>query len=139
MSTYDAKNLQGIMDALNHSAPSSAPWFQVIDRAVTTLLVCEIERLNNPRAAAEPMTEGFEPYPEGYRGSATGRFWTQEQLDKVGKGCGTVTQMPQAIAETYAANPGYYGSTFCCGCGTYLPVGSTGEFVWDGTNERVGT
>lgn len=81
----------------------------------------------------------FEPYPEGYKGSATGRFWTQEQIDKVGKGCGTVTSMPTPIAETYAANPGYYGSTFCCGCGTYLPVGEKGEFVWAGTNERVGT
>ena len=81
----------------------------------------------------------FEPYPEGYKGSALGHLWTQADLDKVGKGCGTVTSMPTAIAETYAANPGYYGSTFCCGCGTYLPVGARGEFVWDGTNERVGT
>lgn len=43
------------------------------------------------------------------------------------------------IAEAFAANPGYYGSTFCCGCGKYLPVGKRGEFVWDGTDERVGT
>ena len=81
----------------------------------------------------------FEPYPDGYRGSATGSLWTQERLDKVGKGCGTVTGMPMACAETYARQPGYYGSTFCCGCGTYLPVGADGEFVWDGTDERVGT
>ncbi len=46
----------------------------------------------------------FEAYPEG-RSSATGRFWTQAQLDKVGKGCGTVTTMGQAIAETYSRNP----------------------------------
>lgn len=81
----------------------------------------------------------YEPYPEGYKGSALGHLWSQTDLDKVGKGCGTVTSMPQAIAETYAANPGYYGSTFCCGCGTYLPVGARGEFVWDGTTDRVGT
>lgn len=81
----------------------------------------------------------FEPYPQGYRGSALGRYWSQADLDKVRKGCGTVTSMPQAIAETYAASPGYYGSTFCCGCGKYLPVGERGEFVWDGTNDRVGT
>lgn len=81
----------------------------------------------------------YEPYPPGHRGSARGRLWTQEQLDKVGKGCGTRTLMPTSIAETYARQPGYYGSTFCCGCGTYLPVGRDGEFVWDGTNERVGT
>lgn len=53
--------------------------------------------------------------------------------------CGVVTSMPRQIAETYAANPRYYGSTYCCGCNKYLPVGESGEFVWDGTNERVGT
>jgi len=82
----------------------------------------------------------FEVYPKGeLSSSAAGRFWTQADLDKVGKGCGVVTSMPRQIAETYAANPGYYGSTFCCGCGTYLPVGGRGEFVWDGTQDRVGT
>jgi hypothetical protein len=50
----------------------------------------------------------------------------------------SITKMPHQIAETYAADPGYYGSTFCCGCHAYLPVGKRGEFVWDGTDERVG-
>jgi hypothetical protein len=44
--------------------------------------------------------------------------------------------MGPAIAETYAREPKYYGSTFCCGCRTHLPVA---EFLWDGTNERVGS
>lgn len=68
-----------------------------------------------------------------------GRFWTQEQLDKIGKGCGTVTTMGVALAETYARDPGFYGSTFCCGCRTHIRVGSDGEFEWEGTTERVGT
>jgi hypothetical protein len=79
----------------------------------------------------------FEAYPAGSHGN--GRVWLQADLDRIDKGCGTVTSMPRPIAETYAANPGYYGSTFCCGCGKYLPVGAKGEFVWDGTNDRVGT
>lgn len=53
--------------------------------------------------------------------------------------CGVETRMPQAIAETYAANPSYYGSTFCCGCRDYFPVGPNGEFMWTGTTDRVGT
>lgn len=53
--------------------------------------------------------------------------------------CGSVTSMPQAIAETYARDPYYYGSTFCCGCGDYFPVGEAGDFAWDGTSEKVGT
>ena len=53
--------------------------------------------------------------------------------------CGTVTKMPLAIAETYARDPRYYGSTFCCGCGNYFPVGENGEFVWDDmSGEKVG-
>lgn len=80
----------------------------------------------------------YEAYPES-EAPKLGRFWTYEDIHRIGNGCGTVTSMPQAIAETYAANPGYYGSTFCCGCGKYLPVGARGEFAWDGTNDRVGT
>lgn len=80
----------------------------------------------------------FEVYPDS-EAPKTGRFWTQAELDAVAKGCGVVTSMPVPIAETYAAAPSYYGSTFCCGCGKYLPVGAQGEFVWDGTNDRVGT
>lgn len=54
--------------------------------------------------------------------------------------CGTVTTMPTAIAETYARNPYYYGSTFCCGCGDYYRVGATGQFIWDDrSKEKVGT
>lgn len=69
----------------------------------------------------------------------TGRFWTQAQLDSVGKGCGTVTTMSVVLAETYARDPGFYGGTFCAGCRMHLPVGANGEFVWEGTTERVGT
>lgn len=52
--------------------------------------------------------------------------------------CGCKTTMGQAIAETYARNPAYYGATFCCHCSKHFPVGSNGEFVWeDGT--KVGS
>jgi hypothetical protein len=53
-------------------------------------------------------------------------------------GCGTVTTMGQELAETYARDPHFYGATFCVGCRRHLPVGKHGEFVWDGTDERVG-
>lgn len=68
-----------------------------------------------------------------------GRFWTQQELDKINKGCGTITTMSAALAETYARDPNFYGSTFCAGCQTHIRVGETGEFVWEGTDERVGT
>jgi len=53
--------------------------------------------------------------------------------------CGTKTSMPQAIAETYAQNPKFYSGTFCCHCGTHLPVGEDGEFVWLDDGTKVGT
>jgi len=53
--------------------------------------------------------------------------------------CGTLTTMGGTIAETYARNPHFYGATFCCGCHGHFPVGANGEFVWDGTNIKVGT
>jgi hypothetical protein len=77
------------------------------------------------------------PKPDG--SSAVGSFWTQARLDRIGTGCRAVTTMGRDLAETYARNPSFYGSTFCVHCGTHLPVGKQGEFLWDGTNERVGT
>jgi hypothetical protein len=81
----------------------------------------------------------YERYPSDPKSSTLGRFWTQAQLDRVGKGCGSITTMGAAIAKTYARDPHFYGGTFCCGCGAHFPVGRDGEFVWDGTDERVGT
>lgn len=50
--------------------------------------------------------------------------------------CGGDTTMGQALAETYARDPGFYSGTFCCACGAHFPVG---EFVWKGTTRRVGS
>jgi hypothetical protein len=64
----------------------------------------------------------------------SGRYWTEKQLHS---GCGTVTTMGRALAETYARDPEFYGGTFCCGCGTHLPLE---EFVWcDNPDEVVGS
>lgn len=52
--------------------------------------------------------------------------------------CGSVTTMPLSIAETYAAQPSYYGRTFCARCGDYYRVGANGEFVWE-DGSKVGS
>lgn len=46
--------------------------------------------------------------------------------------CGHVTNMPKAIAETYARNPQFYGGTFCCNCGSHFPLVVDGkrQFEW---------
>lgn len=79
----------------------------------------------------------FEDYSEEH--ALSGRFWTKRDLEKVGGGCGAVTTMGQKLAETYARDPRFYGSTFCTHCNIHIPVGEFGEFVWEGTDERVGT
>lgn len=50
--------------------------------------------------------------------------------------CGVTTTMGMSIAETYARKPDFYSGTFCCGCGSHFNLS---EFVWDGTNETVGS
>lgn len=53
--------------------------------------------------------------------------------------CGTITTMGLTIAETYARDPKFYGGTYCVGCRDHFPVGENGQFVWEGTDEKVGT
>ncbi len=61
--------------------------------------------------------------------------------------CGAVTTMGQAIAETYARDPHFYGGTYCATCRNHFPVGPEGEFVWSvprkdtplGRSDKVGT
>lgn len=50
--------------------------------------------------------------------------------------CGVVTTMAQTIAETFARDPSFYRGGFCCGCRAHFP---NDEFVWAGTDEKVGT
>lgn len=78
----------------------------------------------------------YEAYPPS-ESSVVGRFWTQEQLDAAtAGGCGTVTTMGSAIAETYARDPKFYGATFCCRCGKHLSVA---EFVWEPDGSLLGS
>lgn len=61
--------------------------------------------------------------------------------------CGAVTTMGQAIAETYARDPRFYGGTYCAKCRDHYPVGEHGQFVWStpregtplGEMDKVGT
>jgi hypothetical protein len=54
--------------------------------------------------------------------------------------CGQITTMSQAIAETYARDPGFYGGTYCTTCRMHRPVH---EFRWVDkgapTDEQVGS
>ena len=51
-------------------------------------------------------------------------------------GPGGVTKMGDALAETWARDPKFYGGTYCVHCQMHRPVR---EFVWEGTDERLGS
>lgn len=54
--------------------------------------------------------------------------------------CGIVTTMGLALCETYARNPGFYGGTFCAGCGTHFDLTKDGvrQFHWTEDGKGVG-
>lgn len=110
------------------------------------------------REARRTLTDGTQIYPEHRNIIKEGPRAGQQQgyvvlsEDERAKGfqrpvrrsyvhlkCGTVTTMGQSLAETYARDPKFYSGTFCCACRAHFPVGENGEFVWDGTDEKVGT
>lgn len=49
--------------------------------------------------------------------------------------CGGLTTMSTGLAETYAANPNFYGATYCVRCQMHKPVS---EFTWE-DGSRVGS
>lgn len=113
---------------------------------------------NCEREPRTTLSDGTQVYPEHRNIIQSGPFAGQQQgyvvlaEEERAKGfvrpvrrsykhlkCGAVTTMGQALAETYARNPYFYSGTFCAACGSHFPVGENGEFVWSGTDEKVGT
>lgn len=115
-----------------------------------------MSRADDPRVtttSGEPasIAEGPAPEPVDQDTGQHGAYWVLTEAERA-KGfvrpvrtgyvhagnpdCGVRTVMSRAIAETYAADPKFYGATFCAGCKEHLPVS---EFLWDGTDEAVGS
>jgi hypothetical protein len=55
-------------------------------------------------------------------------FVRQVRRTYIHNACGVATTMGQALAETYAREPGFYGSTYCVHCSRHRPVA---EFRWE--------
>jgi hypothetical protein len=58
--------------------------------------------------------------------------------------CGGITTMEQALCETYARDPKFYGGTFCCNCGKHFRLQDSnivGEwaFEWRPEGDPVGS
>jgi hypothetical protein len=86
----------------------------------------------------EERAKGFvRPYRDSYLHVGKNPVMKGVVLITAGEGgCGARTIMGRALSETYARDPKFYGATFCVGCNKHLPIS---EFLWDGTNEVVGS
>ncbi len=121
---------------------------------------CETCNLDRYKCQCSPaprttLTDGTQVYPEHRRLKLNGQqegyiVLAEEELAKgfvrpvrtsyVHLKCGGLTRMGLRLAETYARDPHFYSGTFCCGCGKHFTFGQPdGDFVWDGTNEKLGT
>lgn len=122
----DAERAKGFVrplrDSYRHVGPPG-PQYRLRD-----LIASEVS------AYADEGYVKFEVYPPG--DGPMGRYWTQAELDAIGRGCGAVTTMALAIAETYARDPTFYSGTFCATCRNHFPLD---QFVWDGSDERLGS
>jgi hypothetical protein len=79
------------------------------------------------------------PGEHGFAGGHTVFIATAAELDRLKrtgryKGCGVLTTMALAIAETYARKPGFYGGTFCTHCRAHFPLN---EFEWEPDGEPM--
>ena len=133
--------------------------------AVLVIRFVLARRSSSRKSAMRTTSDGRPPHPGFENASApspadrvTGQnasYWVLSQEERA-KGfvrpvrfeywherCGTITSMMRDIAETFARDPKFYGTTFCIQCRGQFATGRNGQFFWmDGdevTNERVGT
>lgn len=102
-----------------------------VRRAYTHVGVRPKHPLRDMTADEKRRFPDFDKVEEMEHGS---RYWRQSDLDHAG--CNEVTIISQPIAETYARNPHFYGSTYCTHCQMHRPVN---EFVWTNDGTVVGS
>jgi hypothetical protein len=93
---------------------------------------------------ADNLWDAAAPKPIDPETGQHGAYWVLPESDRkrgfirpyrdtyIHNKCGTKTTMGTKISETYAADPGFYSSTFCVGCRTHFPVR---EFKWKDGSE----
>lgn len=141
------------MPDINKMRFGPTPWTCTVCGHENAMCLQDCEACN--REARRTLTDGTQIYP-GHReiDPATGqqRGYVVLAEEERAKGfvrpvrrsyihlkCGVLTTMSQSLAETYARDPKFYSGTFCCGCRKHFTFGQPGgDFVWDGTDEKVG-
>lgn len=130
------KLLANIPDSLRKEATTKVYLPSPVDRSQTTLADGTPVTPDHREIGADGQQKAYVVLSDAERAKG---FIRPVRTKYVHLKCGVVTQMSLAIAETYARCPTFYSGTFCVGCRAHFPVGLYGEFVWDGTEEKVGT
>ena len=108
------------------------------DDRKTTLSGREPEEPDNVAAPApiNPETGMFRDYWVLSEEERAKGFVRPVRRSYVHKTCGVTTTMAQALAETYARDPKFYGGTFCAHCRKHFYVN---EFTWLDDGTEVGS
>jgi hypothetical protein len=130
------KLLGGIPAALRREATTETYPPSLVDRSQRTLTDGSPVTADHRELKPNGQQKGYVVLSEAERSKG---FVRPVRTAYLHTACGTVTRMGQALAETYARDPSFYSGTFCVACGKHFPVGEAGEFLWDGTQEKVGT
>lgn len=77
-----------------------------------------------PDTEPTPQADTYLVLPEPDRAKPPGRPYRERYTHDA---CGGETRISRPIAETYAQNPSFYGSTYCVHCRMHRPVS---EFRW---------
>lgn len=80
-----------------------------------------------------PQAEVYLVLSEKERAKGFVRPYRNKYIHKI---CGTETVMGQALSETYARDPKFYGATYCVACQMHKPVS---EFIWSADGEAIGS
>ena len=90
------------------------------------------ESFDNGPAGPDGQYDRYAVLPSGERK----QFVRPYRDSYVHETCGTMTRMGPELSETYAADPTYYGRTFCVQCRGHFPVR---EFTWAADGQVVGS
>ena len=133
----------------------NAGWNACYTAMLAAMNALDVDILGNPLVPKTTLTDGSPVTPDhAVINPATGmqKAYVVLSADERAKGfvrpvrntythvkCGTATTMAHALAETYARDPYFYTGTFCAHCHDHFPVGEDGEFLWEGSTEKVGS
>lgn len=129
-----ANNLRRKQEEANRQAAAAIP----VDRTAVTLADGSPVTPDHRQLKDGGQQKGYVVLSDAERAKGFVRPVRRTYLHVV---CNSTTTMIQAIAETYARDPKFYGGTFCVQCGQHFPLLIDGkpQFAWIDDGTAVGS